>query len=275
MPVVSGVVMPAGLLGLLAMPFGLDGIFWQAMDQGIAWMVTVAQWVAALPGATGQMAAFGVGPLVIVTIGIVVLGLFRTPLRWAGAGVALAAAVWAVSTPRPDILIADDGRNVAVRGVDGRLHMMRTAKDTFVTREWLAADADPRALSDSSLSDGVSCDETGCVIRAFNGRYVTLVLKPDALADDCVQAAVIVSSWPPPPDCAALVIGPDMLHQQGTLALYRERDGFAIQAVRPRGWDRPWSPAAVANDINRRPARTVRQPPIDATPADADQQADD
>jgi competence protein ComEC len=28
MPVVSAVVMPAGLLGLLAMPFGLDGVFW-------------------------------------------------------------------------------------------------------------------------------------------------------------------------------------------------------------------------------------------------------
>jgi competence protein ComEC len=28
MPVVSALVMPAGLLGLLAMPFGLDGVFW-------------------------------------------------------------------------------------------------------------------------------------------------------------------------------------------------------------------------------------------------------
>jgi predicted membrane metal-binding protein len=28
MPVVSAVVMPAGLLGLAAMPFGFDGVFW-------------------------------------------------------------------------------------------------------------------------------------------------------------------------------------------------------------------------------------------------------
>jgi competence protein ComEC len=34
MPVVSAVVMPAGLLGLLAMPFGVDGVFWQLMGGG-------------------------------------------------------------------------------------------------------------------------------------------------------------------------------------------------------------------------------------------------
>src|SRR6202521_3020508 len=33
-PVVSAVVMPAGLLGLLAMPFGLDGVFWQPRGGG-------------------------------------------------------------------------------------------------------------------------------------------------------------------------------------------------------------------------------------------------
>ena len=51
MPVVSALVMPAGLLGLLAMPFGLDGVFWWLMGIGIDWMIAVTEWVAALPGA--------------------------------------------------------------------------------------------------------------------------------------------------------------------------------------------------------------------------------
>src|SRR6202000_2112196 len=41
MPVVSAVVMPAGMLGLAAMPFGLDGVFWWLMDLGIQWMIVV------------------------------------------------------------------------------------------------------------------------------------------------------------------------------------------------------------------------------------------
>src|SRR6202035_2520225 len=59
MPVVSAVVMPAGLLGLLAMPFGFDGVFWWLMGVGIDWMIAVTRWVADLPGAVGRMAAFG------------------------------------------------------------------------------------------------------------------------------------------------------------------------------------------------------------------------
>ncbi len=87
MPVVSALVMPAGLLGLAAMPFGLDGVFWWLMGLGIDWMIAVTQWVAGLPGAIGRMAAFGTGPLILSSIGIVLLGLLRTPLRWSGAAV--------------------------------------------------------------------------------------------------------------------------------------------------------------------------------------------
>src|SRR6195256_613730 len=44
MPVVSVLVMPAGMLGLIAMPFGFDGVFWRLMGSGIDWMILVAQW---------------------------------------------------------------------------------------------------------------------------------------------------------------------------------------------------------------------------------------
>src|SRR3982074_170615 len=151
MPVVSALVMPAGLLGLVAMPFGFDGVFWWLMGIGIDWMIAVTQWVAALPGAVGRMAAFGIGPLIAASIGIVLLGLLRTPLRWSGAVVLLVAMVWAIRVPQPDILISADGRNVGVRGQDGRLHLMRAAKDAFLVKEWLAADADARSPTDASL----------------------------------------------------------------------------------------------------------------------------
>src|SRR5437868_7955278 len=142
MPVVSALVMPAGLLGLVAMPFGFDGVFWAIMGFGIDWMIAVTQWVAALPGAVGRMAAFGTGPLIAASIGIILLGLLRSPLRWSGVVVLAIAIVWGVRTPQPDILISADGRHVGVRGQDSRLHLMRTAKgvvkDAFLVREWLA-----------------------------------------------------------------------------------------------------------------------------------------
>jgi len=148
MPVVSAVVMPAGIIGLLAMPFGFDGVCWQAMGLGIDWMIAVTRWVAALPGAVGRVAGFGAGPLILASLGLILLGLLRTPLRWSGAALLALAVVWAAATPRPDILISGDGHNVAVRGRDGQLHLMRTSKDAFLFKEWLAADADARGVTD-------------------------------------------------------------------------------------------------------------------------------
>jgi competence protein ComEC len=85
------------------------------MGIGIDWMVAVSRWVAALPGAVGRIPAFGIAPLIAASLGIIALGLLRTPLRWSGALVLLAAILWGVSARQPDILIAGDGASVAVR----------------------------------------------------------------------------------------------------------------------------------------------------------------
>jgi competence protein ComEC len=276
MPVVSALVMPAGLLGLVAMPFGFDGVFWRIMEFGIEWMIVVAQWVAALPGAIGRMAAFGTGPLIAATAGIILLGLLRTPLRCSGAGAIALAVVWALSVPQPDILISGDGHSVGVRGRDGRMHLMRTAKDTFLVKEWLAADADARLPGDPSLGDGVSCDEAGCVAQLQDGAFVALGLRPEALADDCARAAVIVTARQAPPACAAFVIDQERLQKQAAIGLRQTRGGFVIDAVRPKGVNRPWSPAAgepiEPENSSTRPAIAR---PADATPSEADLQAED
>jgi competence protein ComEC len=278
MPVVSALVMPAGLLGLLAMPFGFDGVFWAIMGAGIDWMIVVAQWVAALPGAVGHIGAFGIGPLIAASLGLILLGLLRTPLRFVGAAVLLVAVVWAVRAPQPDILISGDGRNVAVRSGDGRLHLMRTAKDAFLAKEWLSADADARTASDVSLTEGVSCDAGGCVTALVGGAFIALTQRPEALADDCERAVLIVTARPAPQGCAAAVIDAERLRRQGGLALRRNRDGFVIDAVRPAGLDRPWSPAISGEG---EPETTVRiqgtSAPhvIDATPSESDLQPED
>ncbi|MFB9267953.1 ComEC/Rec2 family competence protein [Bradyrhizobium erythrophlei] len=278
MPVVSALVMPAGMFGLLAMPFGFDSVFWVMMGFGIDWMIAVTQWVAALPGAVGRMAAFGTGPLIVASAGIILLGLLRTPLRWSGAAVLVVATVWAVRAPQPDILISADGRDVAVRGGDGRLHLMRGGKDAFLVKEWLAADADARTATDASLADGVSCDGSGCVTQGVGGGFVALALRPEALADDCERAALIVTARPVPQGCAAGVVDADRLRRHGALTLRRGRDGFVVDAVKPGGIDRPWSPAVPgdgeAESVLRTPAVTAR-PAVDATPAEVDLQSDD
>jgi competence protein ComEC len=277
MPVVSALVMPAGLMGLLAMPFGFDGFFWWLMGIGIDWMIVVAEWVASLPGAIGHIAAFGTGPLIAASGGIILMGLLRTPLRWSGAMVLAASIAWALAVRQPDILISGDGHTVAVRGKDARLHLMHSTKDAFLQKEWLAADADARAANDASLADGVSCDDAGCVMEMEGGGVVAQSLRSDALADDCERAALVITARQPPKDCAAAVIDPARLQRQGALALWRKADGFAVEAAKPRGLDRPWSPAVTGDadsdtTIVSRPASPRAR---DATPSEADLQVEE
>jgi competence protein ComEC len=272
MPIVSGLVMPAGLFGLLAMPFGFDGVFWRLMDFGIGWMVAVAQWVAALPGAIGRIPAFGIAPLLVATLGIILIALMRTPLRWCGSLLVLVGVALALTTRQPDILIAGDGQSVAVRGADGALRVMQTRKDAFAVRSWLTADADARAADDPTLTSGVRCDPAGCAAQSAAGRYVTIVQRGDAFADDCNKATAIVTARQPPAVCAARVFTHERLRETGSLALYRNGSDFIVDAVKPAGSNRPWARNAYTGGDGADASATSASPsrPADATlPADS------
>jgi competence protein ComEC len=270
MPVVSAWVMPMGILGVVAMPFGFDAECWRQMGYGIEWMDAVALWVASLPGAYGRVTAFGTGPLLVATAGLLVICLLRTPLRWTGAMLMVLAVIMAARRPLPDVLVADDGRTFAVRGVDGRLSVHHTGGDTFATREWLAADADGRDVHDRTLGDDISCDPAGCVGRLGDGSLVAYTLAPDAFEDDCRNAALIVALLDPPPHCAAMVVGRSDLRAHGALALRRTDSSFMIDSARSPNFDRPWAPARSPPKVQ---AGTAARAP-DATPQLEDLDAD-
>jgi competence protein ComEC len=188
----------------------------------------------------------------------------------------------------PDVLVAADGRTLAVRGVNGRLAFHRTASDTFATREWLAADADGRDVNDKGLGEGIACDALGCIGKLADGRLVSYVFAPDAFEDDCRRAAVIVATRDTPPHCDAIVIGRKQWREQGALALYRDNHGFTIEPTRPLTYDRAWAPrimpaASASGQASQEtpgnaaasPPPAPAPPPRDATPASEDLQADD
>jgi competence protein ComEC len=157
-------------------------------------MDAVALWVAGLPGAFGRVTAFGTGPLLLATAGLLIITLLKTPLRWSGAVFVLLAIVFAARTPVPDILVAADGRTFAVRGADGKLAFHHAGGDTFAMREWLAANADGRDVKDRRLGEGIACDPSGCLGKLGDGRLVSYALAPDVFEEDCRRATVIVAT---------------------------------------------------------------------------------
>src|SRR4051794_31784646 len=238
-------------------------------------MIWVSQFVAGLPGAVGRIVAFGTGPLVLCTAGLLLLCLLRSPLRWAGAAVIAVAAFLAFRAPMPDVYVGNRGDVVAVRAASGKLSVMRTANgDTFPVREWLAADADVRTANDPSLRDGVTCDEIGCVTRLADGALVALPFAAEAFEEDCRRAMLVVSQRTAPPSCAAPAIDRTVWPRTGAAALYRSRNGWERVVAYPPGYDRPWAraPAARAEGATTGAAPSA---PRDATPRPEDLSVED
>jgi competence protein ComEC len=245
MPVVSAWVMPWGLASLVAMPFGFDAACWHLMGVGIEWMTAVAQWVAGLPGAVGRVTAFGVGPLLVASFGLILVCLLRSPLRWSGAVMIVLACIAAARTPPPDVLIAQDARMVAVRNAEGRLSVMKSRRDDFTLRAWLAADADGRDPRDISLAAQVRCDDLGCTAPLRGGGLVALAQRAEALIDDCARALVVVTQPTASPDCKALAVDRGTWRRYGAAALTRTAEGFTVTFARPLGTERPWARSPV------------------------------
>jgi competence protein ComEC len=123
-PLTSFLIMP--LLGawLLLEPLGLgilvSGLLGLALDALAAIGTSVAAW----PGATLTLPAMPLSALLLLLSGALLLMLLVGRLRWAGLPLLLCGTALAILAPRPDILVAGDGRQVGVV-FDGRLHLLR------------------------------------------------------------------------------------------------------------------------------------------------------
>ena len=219
------------------------------------------------------MPAFGIGPLLLGTTGLLFVCLLRTPFRWGGAFVAASAIAWALATPQPDILVASDGQTAAFRGKDGRLAVLRAGRDTFAVKEWLAADADARTPKDGSLGNGVTGDAVGCIGRLGDNRLISMVTRMEAFAEDCARAAVVISGRELPAGCNAMLVDRTIWQSYGAVALRWTGDHFTQTVALPRSQDRPWTQRARAISENADPTR--HQPPRGAEPHQDDLTSDD
>lgn len=274
MPLISFVIMPAGLLAVLLLPFGYDAYGWKIMGLGIEGMLKIAEWVAALPGADGRFAAFGAGALLLATVGILLLALPVTWLRLAGVPPLAIAFVLAATAPRPDVLIDDAGRTVAVRAADGRLQILNSGGSRFIAENWLAADADRRKAG-KDAEKGFACDPWGCVAALPDGTKVAVARRREAFTDDCREAGLVISTFEAPKGCLAATVDRATLGSTGALALWRKDGTWIVEASRALYADRPWygrtkpvDADALAGLTGRPNSRRMIRAPADIDPQD-------
>jgi competence protein ComEC len=258
MPVVTLVVMPFAVLSLALMPLGLELLPLAAMGAGLDLVVAMSRWAAERTPGDGIVGAPSlIATLLVVTTGALLCLAPRGTRKL--AGVPLALAIWLQSVDRhPDMLIAENGRHVALRDPAGRL--MVTARPTgFAGEMWLRADGvGPKSFAERHLTRGrMNCDALGCVATAHAATsgpplVVALTRAAEGLAEDCERADILVTPLQAPTDCAARWVfdGP-RLARDGATALYFDVDETAAEPGREE--------AATLSVGTEEPARPARQ----------------
>ena len=280
-PIVEFIVMPLEILALMLWPFGWDRPVWALAGWGVDLFVAVAEWVASWPG--GRIIVPSVRPaaLVVVSSGLILVTILSTPLRWLGVPVMLAGFAIAPIVDRAIITIDAEGATVAARAPDGTLRVVSSQGNRFAVQRWLLAEGDSRSATDASVTEGVRCDPLGCAMALPDGGRIAVPRHPDAVADDCREARIVVTRHPVPPTCAATVVDLKALAWTGAVRIHRQGNGWMVEASRAEGSIRPWfrpRPPGPQPPLLRVPALAMAvpaevQPQIDpepALPADAD-----
>lgn len=243
-PAMAFWIMPWGVIALALMPFGLEEPALVAMSWGIEVVLVIAREVAAWPGAIQATGAVPAAALVTIALGGLWLCLWQRRWRFAGLlALPIAGTLWAVQD-QPHVIIAADGRLVAVAGEDGHWHVSSLRREGFIRDAW------QRRLggvtwaawqeNGSAAGERLACDRLGCVYRR-NDQVVALVLEPEAALDDCGRADVVVALVPLDIWCetrSGVFIGYADLQRHGAHEIRLEAGGPVVTADR---LDRPWT----------------------------------
>jgi competence protein ComEC len=243
-PVVGFWIMPAALLAIVLLPFGLDGWGWQLMASGISLVDHIARTVSDLPGATIDMRAIPAGALALFTFGALWLCLWRQRWRLFGlAGMAAGILLYAISSP-PDVLIDSSGRSVAARDSKGELALVSSGRGALERETWArlagqGTDLPPWPADRDSPSP---CDAAGCLLRVGT-RIVGLARRPEGLAGMCDHADVVVSVFDAAVSCPRRTpeIFGSASEKDGAIAVWLGRTNIAVETVAEWRGARPWS----------------------------------
>ncbi|SEK34464.1 competence protein ComEC [Roseovarius nanhaiticus] len=148
-PLMGVLVMPAAVLSVCLMPFGLEWVGLWIMGLGLDWILLVAHWISMQEGARGMVPSPGPLVLPLLSLGALTVILWQGRARLIGAlPIAVAFLLWA-GVERPRVLIADTGGLVGIMTPEGRA--LSTAKgDGFAALNWLENDGDPATQEEAA-----------------------------------------------------------------------------------------------------------------------------
>lgn len=226
----------------MLMPFGLEILgFWPA-EIGLRFMLWVSEEIVALPKANLLLPPISDWGLLLVAVGLLWVCLWQRRWRWIGVMPMLVGMASMLLYVAPDILISDDGKQVAVRMPDARWVMLKGGVDNHVTRQWaqaLGIEGFSRRR-DEPATEALRCDDSGCLYMGSNTRTMLYAMREAALeGEGCRWNNLTLADFPLSgyPSCEdGIVLAERKLPQ----AVYFSGDEVRVVDTRAERGDRPW-----------------------------------
>ncbi len=244
-------IMPWGIASYGLMPFGLEELALKPMGWGISAMLAVARLFSGFPGAAGHFAAMPAAALGLIVVGGLWFLLWTRRWRWLGVAPVAAGIMLTVTASQPDLLIAEDGRLVAIRMDNGAIALSNRAHDKFTQSVWVRragegdiGDNPPAALRDAP--DAQQCGKGVCLftVAGHKGAILSDVRGFQAACNGGQAGGpeIVISQIAAHAHCPApLVIDRTDLARDGAQSVTFTAAGPRIETVREVSGERPWS----------------------------------
>lgn len=246
-PLTSFLIMPLAVLAFFAYLLKMDGFILQLMHWIIEWLISIAQWVSSLPSATKLIPFMPDSSLLLITLGILWLCLWRS-LYWRLFGlapIALAILLMLIA-PKPDIIIDEKGKLFAVRDTEGALMVSSKQRGRYARNMWLKQNGQLTALNfmketPKDVPSPISCDADSCQYWARNNLAV-FAFSPAGIAQHCSTVSIMFNLTESETPCSSsyLITLAD-LHNKGAHVIYFEKDKPSIITVKEAQGKRLWS----------------------------------
>jgi competence protein ComEC len=241
LPIADLMVMPAAMLGVLLMPFGLEYWPFKFVEIGLQATMWISDSIAAWPYANGmvpQPALLGVS---IMVVGALIICLVLGAFRWIGAVVLLLGIYLGTANHLPRVLIEDRGSNVAIRDEGGNYVLADAAKGKFGAEKWLQSNGQVETMDVSAARNGWSCVDNMC-FSDLASMSVGYIHEPTDTEWECPPTAIIIADFPLREKCseAKLKIDRFDVWKFGAHAIFIDGDVARVETAKGEQGDRPW-----------------------------------
>ncbi len=192
-PITGFVLMPLGFLSLVLQPVGLDNFVNPVLGFALEKFIAFAVWISQLPSAQVRVPEIGGSSFALIMFGLVSIILLRGRLRWLGGVIIGGGILMALLAAPPDIRLAPDGKNIAVRSAEGALTFPNQRSGKFARKSWMEdeAEAADTARSWPDIA-GATCAQAICTLKIGTSQRTLALMSAPATPSVCPKADVLI-----------------------------------------------------------------------------------